>query len=848
MSCKENCKLCHRKKRPTINRNPRLPLYSIINTDVTDDNTTVEVQIGYSSNRFSNKSKVTYSNKTATSDFNNILLVGSSITQTKPDRTLTLQYGLPLIIYRQGNTNSTSFINNLSESFNFHPHGLACDAFVDGASALNEFGRDTQIGNTLSLKYPIVNNSMFSAWHTHPMFNSSPLLYGNIIMPYVVKDWASDLLEPYFTLNQNDIPIAFSAIDCDNSGKLNSARLYSYPCINLRVNKAMKDAYPNISSKPIDGSDNIISYCSSLGAWRGTFLQINGQITGAYTPNKFCQNIDDTCANGLLCSNPECTNKYSQILTHVINNNLLRLRLVHAGSSFRRSCFGFIDENHNFLDFWVIGAGGGFDRPWVTKMISLESMNRADVIIDITQGSTTSLPTTHQRSRVVYLVAFDFDITLMEKAILFQPYLEQHPDTKYDYNFFKHFSIYTGCLLEEETEGKSIFNNEDCRHTFLDLLNKLRPDTQQTDTLPYFKTVKFNYLPNHKRLVPVDEIINIINNKILIKPDLYYFNYPGIIESTRNITMSSGMQFQVDSWLQDDDIPSLKFKFSGKSKFMNVDMLNNTSLTVNELNDTDNIVRQHLITYLPTSDPIDITTLVKIINSEFSKKGIELYYSYHKKIVTVNNLVDIKSVFIQITNKSTNTNYQLVGNNNIMQFMGVEYKWGSSDINVNDPQKTSISLFLSNTENPNLVTLTQDNKYPTMGMVKLTIPPKSYHQGNPFQVMNDNIMNFSVKRDSSEKWIFYNTDNNFFDNHPLHFHLTNGFVDKSETSPININTILSNALDVISIKYGSHIAFDLKFSHFDSTEGTIKHLGYMFHCHYMMHHDMNMMGQFYVEP
>ena len=173
-------------------------------------------------------------------------------------------------------------------------------------------------------------------------------------------------------------------------------------------------------------------------------------------------------------------------------------------------------------------------------------------------------------------------------------------------------------------------------------------------------------------------------------------------------------------------------------------------------------------------------------------------------------------------------------------------------MDVNNPKKTNISIFLSSTENPNLVTLIQDTTHPTMGSISLTIPPLTEHVGNPFQVMNDNIMNFSVKQDNSEKWIFYNTDDNFFDNHPLHFHLTNGFIDASGTSDINKHHSLGLGMDVISIKAGTHIAFDLKFSDFNSNTGNsddhIKHLGYMFHCHYMMHHDMNMMGQFYVEP
>ena len=825
-----------------IDNNPSLPLFSIIDTDVKQDNTTVEIKIGYSSHRFSGKSKVTHSDQKKTSDFNNILLVGSETIQTNPSKTISLKYGLPLIIYRKGKKNSTNFINNLNENFNFHPHGLACDAFVDGASALNEFGPSSALGDTISLKYPIVNNSMFSAWHPHPMFNSSPLLYGNLIMPYIVKDKFSDLLEPYFTLNQNDIPIAFSTIDCDNSGKLNSARLYSYPCVNLRVHKTMKDVYPNISSSPIENNDNLINYCSSLGAWRGTFLQINGQITGAYTPNNFCQGLHDSCANSLFCSTPECTNQYTQLLTHEVNHNLLRLRLVHTGSSFRRSYFGFIGDNNNFLDFWVIGGGSGFDTPWKTKMVSLQSMNRADVIIDITQ----------QKSKAVYLVTFDFDITLMEKVILFQPYLETNPDLRYNKEFFKQFSIYTGCRVDNGVINNSIFNNKDCLDTFLDLLNKLRSPANQTNVLPYFKTVKFNYKKKTHKLVPVTKIVNIIK-KILVKPNKYYFNYPEERGQIRRIAMSpSETMIQVDSWIKNTDTPSLMFKFTDKStNHENVNMINNTLLIVKELDDAGIISHTYNITFSHTTEPITITKLTNIINNEFNRKGIKLKYAYSKKTVDINDEVKINSVFIHIHNTG-NKKYRLEGNNNIMQIMGIEYKWRTSDITsaAGQSKKTDFSIFLSNREDSNLVTLTQHPNHPTMGNVHLTIPPNSSHSGNPFQVMNDNIMNFSVKSNSSEKWIFYNTDDIFFDNHPLHFHLTNGFVDQSKkiSSHINNHPSLGRAMDQISIKAGTHIAFDLKFSDFDSSKGTITHLGYMFHCHYMMHHDMNMMGQFYVEP
>ena len=836
----------HNIKKDTPNKQKQqiyevLPLPNVIDTsNKNNKNNFVEIYINYGYNQYSKDKKLTISNKISTNNLNNILILGSkSYILDKYDnilKTINNNFGLPLILYRQGNINNTTFINNLNTTTNFHPHGLNCDPFVDGASALNEFGLATNIGKKLTLKYPILNNSMCSAWHPHPMFRSSPLLYGNFVMPYIVNDWASDLLEPYFTLNNNDLPLVFSTIDLDKNGQLTSARLYSYPCINLDVNKNMLNDYPNISYTKDENYENLLKYCSSLGAWRGTFLQINGQIIDSYTPNSFCQNIDDSCSNTLFCTNT-CTNRYSQILTHNIKSNLLRLRLVHAGSSFRRSYFGFIDDNNNFLDFWVIGSGGGFNIPFMTKMYSLESMNRGDIIIDLEEKSE------------VYLVAFDFDITLIEKVIPFQPYIK-NPEPKYDVQFFNNFSFNSGCEVNEnnpESLKHTIFNNDNCLTTFLELMNKLRSNDNKTDKIPYFKAVKFvrNNPPNST--FPISKIINIINNDILKIPEKYYFNYPENIVLKRNITMSSGMQFQVDSWIEDTDTPSLKFKLIENSNFENVKMIENTHITVNEIDSNNKIIKSHNIKYPPTDKPINIIELSNIINSKFRENNINLEYSYEKKIVNINGIVDIKSVLIKLENKSNTIRYQLVGNNNIMQFMGIEYKWGSSDINIDDPQKTDISLFLSTTENNELVKLTQHKHQPTMGTISLIIPSNSSHVGNPFQVMNDNIMNFTVTQDSSEKWIFYNTDDIFFDNHPFHFHLTTAFIDQSESSFINKSNIYNNSEDVLSIKAGTHIAFDVKFSNFNSSEGEIKYLGYMFHCHYMMHHDMNMMGQFFVE-
>jgi FtsP/CotA-like multicopper oxidase with cupredoxin domain len=121
--------------------------------------------------------------------------------------------------------------------------------------------------------------------------------------------------------------------------------------------------------------------------------------------------------------------------------------------------------------------------------------------------------------------------------------------------------------------------------------------------------------------------------------------------------------------------------------------------------------------------------------------------------------------------------------------------------------------------------------------------------------MNDAFQNFSVKLNSSEKWNYYNWDAQ--DTHPFHFHLTSGYIDyMNSINNISLNpkyyyNNINYSCDVFPIGSQRDISFYLKFSNYSSNKGLmyngkIINLGFMYHCHYSLHHDMNMMGQYYV--
>ena len=116
--------------------------------------------------------------------------------------------------------------------------------------------------------------------------------------------------------------------------------------------------------------------------------------------------------------------------------------------------------------------------------------------------------------------------------------------------------------------------------------------------------------------------------------------------------------------------------------------------------------------------------------------------------------------------------------------------------------------------------------------------------------MNDNLMMMSVKENSEEVWVYSNMDNQ--DSHPFHFHQTSGFINLNDKynqwlkNYPNLQTSLCYSLDTYPVPPQQSISFNLKFANYNSKQGKVPYLGYMYHCHFLAHHDMNMMNQFFV--
>ncbi|MHB1774346.1 MAG: multicopper oxidase domain-containing protein, partial [Acidimicrobiales bacterium] len=221
----------------------------------------------------------------------------------------------------------------------------------------------------------------------------------------------------------------------------------------------------------------------------------------------------------------------------------------------------------------------------------------------------------------------------------------------------------------------------------------------------------------------------------------------------------------------------------------------------------------------------------------------------------------IKSV-VMITVNSSKYYISLSGSWNLLQFFGK-----SMTAMPSPPPKECMNMFPKNKDfyvtNTFVNYATDDPNNPIMicmdsPAIMIIKPKQSFLGTYDAGFENDGLMNFSVKSESTEYWIYYNLDTG--DSHPFHYHLTSGFV--SPQDPINSSLLVDDSslydshlysLDVQGIPSQQRLAWYLKFPTYTSNDvglykqkPLLRDLGYMYHCHYMVHHDMDMMGQYYV--
>jgi hypothetical protein len=355
------------------------------------------------------------------------------------------------------------------------------------------------------------------------------------------------------------------------------------------------------------------------------------------------------------------------------------------------------------------------------------------------------------------------------------------------------------------------------------------------------------------------------------------------------------------------------------NEYINYNMIENDTLIVNlfdrpiQYGEVVAPIASCTVIFPATSKPLNINQFIELVNNIFSSTYVTIngvqtllsnilsldwtFFPYKISYIT-NKTVYIKTVMMKTTNKSQHY-ISLIGKWQLLQFFGKTVASGmmnmpsmnnnsqnnqnsglafvcplgkgdkctcipKSDIKNGDSMKSlmGIDKFPDNynmniqevfavfaTNDPNNPITTYDDN------AVMIINSNSTYYGFIDGFQSDSLMNFSVKKDSSEKWIYNNLD--IQDTHPFHFHMTSGFVDPYDnTNSCGLVSKKNSHFPYIYSKetYGigpqQSIGFYLKFPNYSSDQSflnpPIRYLGYMYHCHYLCHHDSSMMGQYFV--
>ncbi|CAH6419470.1 Multicopper oxidase [uncultured virus] len=259
--------------------------------------------------------------------------------------------------------------------------------------------------------------------------------------------------------------------------------------------------------------------------------------------------------------------------------------------------------------------------------------------------------------------------------------------------------------------------------------------------------------------------------------------------------------------------------------------VNHHTVNISSSHRPDPIINHHMgnISSLHKSDP---TIVGRTFNPTINHHNFEIQPSLIHSMIFDHNMSNVSDDENFDINDSTDRNH----NHNVdhhdrnanIQQMFVEYA-------TDDPNK------------PIMIMMNED--------AELIINPNNTFLGIIDGFQSDTFLNFSVKMNSSEKWKYTNLSESAV--HPLHFHLTSGYVsvDDPENSQALVSPLTSfcqflYSQDTIAIPQQQTINFYLKFINYNSSQSFIRpktpYLGYMIHCHYIIHHDMNMMGSYYV--
>jgi FtsP/CotA-like multicopper oxidase with cupredoxin domain len=777
-----------------------------------------------------------------------------------------MTFGLPTLQLKRDEKLQFRTSNTSSYTFNIHWHGVNFSPFNDGATTPTLFGEGTKIGITNIFDTYFYNNSCVAWNHAHPMFYSSPLTYLGFFAFVPIFDSITSDIDEIFVYGNNWIPLGVHDITFDKQGVIDLTPIYTqnwrgdYTCINGTVAVGwIKESNSDYISKFYQVSSNNLIKISILNAtasfrcfyigvcdkfnkihkfyyiqndqgYRNPYLadilyiSVGARITILFDIKDF---PDEEAY--IFFYDFDLTNNTGFIYDTSISDDLLTLQ----DGKLVSSPYGIlpVPENYSLKKYLKITYDGTYQNN-LKEVLTLIKKKVFGKNYDFVE----SLP-------------YPVEIIDYEKY-LNKDYFYNLPDFENDIP--KRNLLFFFDNITSKSNGATDFISSGTDRYMADMWNsyeyEMYIETKDDLYLPtclfsiskykgdYLKYSNYRMQDNHELFINIyfnDECNNgcncgsICENKVSVK-----IEFP---ESERPLNIKEWSQMV-------NEMYSKTFFTNKNGEIMKVsDILEYTwepyLYRFDYLENLDKISEKEF--YNP---PLFLKT-VRILNINKSDYIIELNAPF-----TLLTFFGKPFTAMEITSMSMDTS---------MNTTHMKHMSHTTDISMNT---TDMSMDMMNMSNnlqvifPFAGSRSGDIEYPTnMQFFNLKINKKETYYGFCDGFLNDNFYNFSVKKNDSEKWCYNNGDTE--SSHPFHFHMTSGFITLKDNlnnklfykkKGEEIFNFLSYSKDTYDLPPQHYITMRVKFPNHSSEEGQIPYLGYMVHCHFMAHHDMNMMNQFFV--
>lgn len=759
-----------------------------------------------------------------------------------------LSYGMPFFRFRRGTRPCVRFVNKTNFVWNLHWHGLNTTMPVDGAFGAVEFGEDTKIGPELRLHFPCIQNNSALLWvHSHAMFIELSHIYAGVVGLLDIVDSFSESLP--FEYGDNRVLLVYQDLDLDSTGALTNASIWQTS--------------------------------------RSCFGSINGQ----------------SCINWYSSKR----HKFVQKLRHRSSLNLFRFDFLNASSYFRTMYLGVCDRHRRIKSFYLILSDVGLRGPAPLRMIEVAVGARVGLLIDLKdfEDEEAWLFAYNFDLTEVSFVAWNGQALQGQVPVgpnpTPSPVPIPGPDTNLTYPLVasipsreeilpngnrappKRFTIKPFLRVCRRRSGNK---NVDLRS----VLDRIRRIVFGEKNVALYKSVlegdnweltsPLNYLAllNPKYYFALPAHTAPVRNQALFFETLLNYNVVGgnplgatecVFDANRAMTdmwnsAELDLEFAISQYnlapnnFQPSALPDCLFKIeTGQNDTMTVQLF----ASAVSYGDTTTVpLATATIVFPERLKPFNLAQWIQLVNSTFQVTTINggplsnvltVDWSFFPFVLQRldNTTTFLKTILIKTLNRSS-LYVRFVGPWPLLQFFGKAFgamsaQSGGMSGDANNGLPQALATYAT-TDPLVAITITQN--------AELIIPPASTFLGFVDGFQSDQFFDFSVQLDSTEHLVYHNGDTN--PSHPYHIHHNGGFVvvTDPQNSPGLVKRSYAAMLysrDTYGIGPQQSVGFYFKYPNYSSedTQGIrpkIPFLGLMFHCHYLPHVSMNMMGAFYV--